>query len=104
MVVAHDGSRTEPALERASRSLPTVRAFTRPHPLRQRRDGQPVADALQPGGANPCNPTYAQSFGTYGIQVALADASVRTVSPNISIRTWSGVVIPNDGFALGSDW
>jgi hypothetical protein len=51
-----------------------------------------------------CNPIYPQTFDTKGLLVALADGSVRIVSPNISIRTWSRAVIPNDGFVLDSDW
>jgi len=51
-----------------------------------------------------CTPLYPQSFGSGGLQVGMADGTVRTISPNISIRTWSRLVIPNDGFALDGDW
>lgn len=46
----------------------------------------------------------AHSFGTSGIQIGLADASVRTVSPGLSAQTWNYAMCPNDGNALGADW
>jgi hypothetical protein len=58
----------------------------------------------EPRGPNACNPFYAQSFTRAGLQVAIADGSVRTVAPTVSIRTWSRLLIPNDGFGLDSDW
>jgi prepilin-type N-terminal cleavage/methylation domain-containing protein len=60
----------------------------------------------QPGTPpnNACDPKFAQSFGTGGIQVALGDGSVRTVSPSISLRTWHRVVLPGDGFVIDSDF
>jgi hypothetical protein len=38
------------------------------------------------------------------MNVALADSSVRTVSPGISQRTWTSALLPDEGQALGSDW
>jgi hypothetical protein len=58
----------------------------------------------QPGGTNPCDPQFAHSYGSGGIQVGLGDGSVRTVAPSISQTTWARAVIPNDGFTLDSDW
>jgi prepilin-type N-terminal cleavage/methylation domain-containing protein len=57
----------------------------------------------QPTPAN-CNPCMLQGAWPAGIQVALADGSVRLVTINISTRTWYSAVIPNDGIPLGSDW
>jgi hypothetical protein len=57
--------------------------------------------------AKGCNATpsrYSQSFGTGGLQVALGDASVRNITPSISVRTWNLAIQPNDGKVLGSDW
>jgi prepilin-type N-terminal cleavage/methylation domain-containing protein len=62
---------------------------------------------LQPpvtGGQNNCDPAFAQSFGTGGIQVALGDGSVRTVSPSVSLRSWARAVLPADGFVIDSDF
>jgi len=50
------------------------------------------------------SPLMAQSFDRRGLAVAMADASVRTVSPNVSAETWNRAVQPNDGLALGDDW
>jgi prepilin-type N-terminal cleavage/methylation domain-containing protein len=51
-----------------------------------------------------CGTGYAQSFGTGGIQVSLADGSCRTVSPAISSYSWNCAMQPNDGLPIGSDW
>ena len=51
-----------------------------------------------------CGSGYAQSFGSAGIQVALGDASVRTVSPAVTPYTWNSAMQPNEGNPLGSDW
>jgi prepilin-type N-terminal cleavage/methylation domain-containing protein len=57
----------------------------------------------QPGTIG-CDVNYAQSFTVSGLQVALADGSVRTVSPSISGLTWRSALLPDDGRPLGSDW
>jgi prepilin-type N-terminal cleavage/methylation domain-containing protein len=57
----------------------------------------------QPGTVG-CDPNYAQSFTTAGIQVALADGSTRNVSPSISGLTWRNALLPADGQTLGPDW
>jgi len=44
------------------------------------------------------------SFGLGGIQVGLGDASVRTVSPAVTVTTWNYAMCPNDGNPLGNDW
>jgi hypothetical protein len=53
-----------------------------------------------------CNPLQgtAVSFGPQNIQVALCDASVRTVTVNISPATWAAVHTPGAGDILGADW
>jgi prepilin-type N-terminal cleavage/methylation domain-containing protein len=38
------------------------------------------------------------------MHVALADGSVRSVSPGISQSTWNYAMLPGDGNILGSDW
>jgi len=62
----------------------------------------PSAQAL--AGMVECNADYAQSFTSAGIQVGLADGSVRIVSPTINGLTWRNALLPNDGKVLGSDW
>ena len=51
-----------------------------------------------------CDPTRASTPHAAGIQVGLADGSVRTLAPSISGTTWWAAVTPADGEVLGSDW
>jgi prepilin-type N-terminal cleavage/methylation domain-containing protein len=51
-----------------------------------------------------CDPNYAQSYTSNGLQVAMADGSVRMVTPAVSGLTWRNALYPNDGLVLGSDW
>jgi prepilin-type N-terminal cleavage/methylation domain-containing protein len=51
-----------------------------------------------------CDPTRAATGHTGGIQVGLADGSVRTLSPGLSPDLWWAAVTPNWGEVLGSDW
>jgi len=56
--------------------------------------------------AKECRPTplMGQSFSLAGIEAAIADGSVRTIAPRISIQTWNAVMCPNDGQVVGADW
>jgi prepilin-type N-terminal cleavage/methylation domain-containing protein len=51
-----------------------------------------------------CDPTRASTAHTGGIQVCLADASVRPIAPGISGVTWWAACTPAGGEVLGSDW
>jgi prepilin-type N-terminal cleavage/methylation domain-containing protein/prepilin-type processing-associated H-X9-DG protein len=51
-----------------------------------------------------CDNWRAQSGHIGGINVALADGSVRFVSAAISQATWTNAMLPNDGNVLGGDW
>jgi prepilin-type N-terminal cleavage/methylation domain-containing protein len=51
-----------------------------------------------------CDPTLASTAHAGGIQVGLADGSVRTVSPGVSGSTWWAACTPAAGDLLGSDW
>ncbi len=51
-----------------------------------------------------CNPCMLQAGWPGGIQIALADGSVRLVPTSISATTWAAVLQPNDGAIVGSDW
>ena len=51
-----------------------------------------------------CDKRLPSSPHNAGINVALADGSVRFVAPGISPATWWGAVVPNDGNVLGGDW
>lgn len=43
-------------------------------------------------------------YSSAGVQVALGDGSVRSISTGVSIPTWVYAVNPTDGQVLGSDW
>jgi prepilin-type N-terminal cleavage/methylation domain-containing protein len=45
-----------------------------------------------------------QGFQAQGMQVCLADASVRTVGSDVSPTTWLIAVLPADGYPMPSDW
>jgi prepilin-type N-terminal cleavage/methylation domain-containing protein/prepilin-type processing-associated H-X9-DG protein len=51
-----------------------------------------------------CDNWRAQSGHTGGMNVCLADGSVRHVSASISQTTWTNALLPQDGQVLGSDW
>jgi hypothetical protein len=53
---------------------------------------------------NGCNPCMLQAPWAGGIQVGLADGSVRLVNSSVSAATWANAVQPADGNTLGSDW
>lgn len=79
--------------------------------------GNPAADFWQPVFAawskgvfqvrpspDDCDPLRASTAFRGGIQVALADGSVRSVAPSISAATWWGACTPAGGEVLGNDW
>jgi len=76
--------------------------------------GPPGTPATQTGLGTPlpqfspapaqCDPKRVQGFSSGGIQVGMADGSVRSVSSKISQTTWGQAVEPKDGQPLGSDW
>ena len=51
-----------------------------------------------------CDNWRAQSGHTGGMNVCLADGSVRVVSAAISQATWTSALLPNDRIPLGADW
>ncbi len=51
-----------------------------------------------------CDPNRASSPHPGGIQVALADGSVRTLSAAMDPQTWWWACVPNDGHTLSNDW
>jgi prepilin-type N-terminal cleavage/methylation domain-containing protein len=50
------------------------------------------------------DPNLCQSYHPGVMNIALMDGGVRTVSQDMSQRTWSNALNPADGQALGSDW
>jgi prepilin-type N-terminal cleavage/methylation domain-containing protein len=58
----------------------------------------------QPNFYATCDPSRGQSGHVGGMNVCLADGSVRFVSATISPATWASACDPRDGVPLGSDW
>jgi prepilin-type N-terminal cleavage/methylation domain-containing protein len=58
---------------------------------------------VRPARGN-CDASRASTGHTGGMQVTLADASVRTLSTGMSGTTWWAAVTPAGGEVLGSDW
>jgi len=63
---------------------------------------QVPAEALG-GNKNICA-IVAATGHTGGMNVSMADGSVRLISASVSPNTWWNAVTPNDGNVLGSDW
>jgi prepilin-type N-terminal cleavage/methylation domain-containing protein len=51
-----------------------------------------------------CNMDLAHAMTSAGIQVAMGDGTVRTVSPSVSVASWGAAVDPADGNSVGSDF
>jgi prepilin-type N-terminal cleavage/methylation domain-containing protein len=51
-----------------------------------------------------CDWYVTQGGHTGGMQISLADASVRTVTSSLSVATWVLACTPADGKVLGADW
>lgn len=80
--VGYTGSGTPPAF-----------SVTNPYRRFQAQPSTEKCDALVP-----------QSLHAPGINVLMADASVKSVSPSVSVTTWSAAVTPNSKDVVGSDW
>jgi prepilin-type N-terminal cleavage/methylation domain-containing protein len=53
---------------------------------------------------NQCNTNQVQAYSSGGLQASLADGSVRTITPTISLTTWSYALTPADGNPMPPDW
>jgi prepilin-type processing-associated H-X9-DG protein len=51
-----------------------------------------------------CRGQYAQTGHSGGMNVAMADGSVRSVATSVSAITYQHAMQPNDGMPLGPDW
>ncbi len=51
-----------------------------------------------------CDPDAASGPQTAGLNVAMADGSVRLLTPSMTSTTWSNLVTVDDGAVLGSDF
>lgn len=50
------------------------------------------------------NPNLCQCYHTGVMNLAIMDGSIRTVTAQISVTTWTNALNPSDGQPLGSDW
>ena len=74
--------------------------------------GTGAAPGLIPGtkvgaaGGSPPTGSYAHSFGSAGLSVAMADGSVRQVGTGVTANTWNAALQPNDMgiYNIGPDW
>jgi hypothetical protein len=51
-----------------------------------------------------CDPTRASTGHSGGMEVGMADGSVRNITPSISPTTWWAACTPQAGDILGNDW
>jgi prepilin-type N-terminal cleavage/methylation domain-containing protein len=63
----------------------------------------PLPQMPPPTVAN-CDPYRSQALTAGGVEVGLADGSVRLVTEDVSQTTWTAACWPHDGVPLGSDW
>ncbi|CAN5367278.1 hypothetical protein BH11PLA2_BH11PLA2_47570 [soil metagenome] len=78
--------------------MPNVLMFQqRPEPL-------PNTNTRCQNGADCCDNWRAQAIHTGGINVALADGSVKVIRKGVSQETWGRLMLPRDGQSVGSDW
>jgi prepilin-type N-terminal cleavage/methylation domain-containing protein len=73
------------------------------HPTTLHQAGKTATFQVRPS-PSAANEALAQAFSSGGIQVALADGSVRTVSPGVSYTTWVAAGMPDGSAVLGPDW
>jgi type II secretory pathway pseudopilin PulG len=64
----------------------------------------PYAVFQQLPAISTCNSLVPQSMHSTGINVLMADASVKSVSPSVSSFTWSAAVTPRGREVVGPDW
>ncbi len=57
-----------------------------------------------PWQSDACKATIASTSHTGGIQVCLADGSVRNCAPSMSWQTWWKALVPDDGQPQAADW
>jgi prepilin-type N-terminal cleavage/methylation domain-containing protein len=80
-------------------SSPGYTIFNNTYPQTQPSVGT-TASTTQP----LCLTTAVQGLSAGGPQVAMGDASVRTVAPSVSATTWTNAVSPQCGVPLAADW
>lgn len=72
--------------------------------LANRFQFQPSSSAYAPANPSGCLWATAQAMHASGINVLMADASVKLISPDVSQATWSAAITPNAKDPVGPDW
>ena len=81
--------------------IPLIEAATVLHPDQR----ESVPDRSAPDRwYDPCTATRANTPHSGGMQIGLADGSVRTLGGGITLDTYRAASNPADGLVLGSDW
>jgi prepilin-type N-terminal cleavage/methylation domain-containing protein/prepilin-type processing-associated H-X9-DG protein len=76
-----------------------------PYPVMTKNGIQPQTPfQVQPGVKNPCDFTLASTGHFGGINVAMADGSVKNVFLDISPGTWFAACTPASNDIVGTDW
>ena len=89
----------DPAITRPSRPGATFQVQPRPW-----IPDKAAADGPRPPGPGECDTCLPQTPHQGGMLVALADGSVRTISPGVSPETFWGAVTPAGREVLTGDW
>jgi type II secretory pathway pseudopilin PulG len=67
---------------------------------RKLNDDRPDVDCAGAGGLSSLRSARPNGL----VVIALCDGSVRSLTPNLSLKTWKNAASANDGNPLGSDW
>jgi prepilin-type N-terminal cleavage/methylation domain-containing protein len=65
---------------------------------------KPAAEGPRPPGPGECDTSVPQTPHSVGMIVVLADGSIRTIRPSVSVETFWAAVTPAGGEVLGGDW
>jgi len=82
---------------------PIINSTDHGDPIGPTAPGPQIKPAMS-GSAALCDGGVASSPHTGGINVGLADGSVRFVGQSVSAGTWWAALTPNQGEVLGSNW
>jgi prepilin-type N-terminal cleavage/methylation domain-containing protein/prepilin-type processing-associated H-X9-DG protein len=87
----------------ATTGYPNTHSGT-PGPFSSRYNVPPNTIQVRPRSILACDPTLPSTQHRGGMNVTMADGSVRSVAATISFATWTALTTPAGGEVLGSDW
>jgi prepilin-type N-terminal cleavage/methylation domain-containing protein/prepilin-type processing-associated H-X9-DG protein len=88
----------------ATTGYPNTQDALQHGPLGSTYNIPPNTFQVQPRPHGSCDPTLPSTYHTGGMNVTLADGSVRNISGSISFATWSALITPSGGETLDSNW